>query len=249
MSTTSCPHCAAPRQAGHVICGYCREPYDAAAAARSIQCARCGTRSAEGQDKCVGCGAWIVVSCLFCGAHSPYTKSACVSCGELFAGSAERKARMEAEQAAAHDDDEEDGWEDGWAWCEKCQALVYDEDPAGRCAAGGKHETGDSESYYLCTSPEEADGQGGWRWCKGCQGLFLGGVRAGVCVAGGQHDGSESEEYVVSRESDDDYDEDAAGWSQCKRCSAMVWADDEGRCPAGGGHQVGKTDYSIPYED
>jgi hypothetical protein len=183
-----------------------------------------------------------------------------VSCGELFAGAAERKARMEAErkarmeaeQAAADaedDEEEEEGWEAGWAWCEKCQGLVYDEDPAGRCAAGGKHETGDSESYYLCTSSEEADGQGGWRWCKGCQGLFLGGVRAGVCVAGGQHDGSESEEYVVSRDSDDDYEEDEAGWSQCKRCSAMVWADDEGRCPAGGGHQVGKTDYSIPYED
>jgi DNA-directed RNA polymerase subunit RPC12/RpoP len=237
---------------GHVICVYCRQPYEAASAASAIRCPKCSVMSAEGQDKCVACGTWIVVACVFCGAHSPHTKSACVSCGELFAGAAERKAAREAD-AEEDDEDEDDdsAWESGWAWCGKCQALVYDEDPAGKCAAGGKHDTSDSEGYFLCVDPESIDGQGEWRWCRACQGLFHGGERAGVCAASGaHHDGSDSEEYAIAKTGSDDYDEDEGGWGRCKKCSSLVWAEDGGSCAAGGEHAPKEsTDYSVPYEE
>ncbi len=251
--TTHCSHCSAPRKIGHVICSYCRNPYDAAAAASAIPCPKCGVLSADGQQKCVGCSAWIVVSCVFCGAHSPHTKTACLSCGEIFLGAAERKAAAAraAEDDDDEDDDEDDGWEDGWAWCDKCQGLVYDEDPPGPCAAGGAHDTGDSEAYFLSPDGEACDGQSGWRWCKACQGLFHGGPRHGVCPAtGGPHDGTASDDYTVTRSVDDDFDEDASGWKHCGKCAVMFWGDKGGACAAGGKHdRSDKTDYSIPYEE
>ena len=91
-----------------MICGYCRQAYDAETAAGAIRCPKCAVLSAAGQDKCVGCGAWIVVACVFCGAHSPHTKSACGGCGEIFAGAAERKARRDADAAADAEEDEEE---------------------------------------------------------------------------------------------------------------------------------------------
>jgi len=38
MTDFSCSNCAAPRDIGHVVCGYCRRPYDAATAASAIPC-------------------------------------------------------------------------------------------------------------------------------------------------------------------------------------------------------------------
>lgn len=247
MNDFSCSNCAAPRDIGHVVCGYCRRPYDAATAASAIPCLQCKTLSAEGQPKCVGCGTSIVIGCVFCGALTPHTKSACVACGEVFLGAAERKAEQDADE----DDEDEDSWEDGWAWCDKCQGLVYDEDPAGPCAAGGKHDTSDSEAYYLATSPDDCEGESGWLWCKACQGLFRGPDGSGACPATRKgHDGSDSDEYIVSRERDDDYDEDAGGWKHCKRCALMFWGEESGACGAGGKHdQSSKVDYSVAYDD
>lgn len=265
MADFVCSHCSAPRQVGHVICAYCRQAYDASVVATAITCPQCRVLSTGDQQKCVGCGAWIVVQCVFCGALSPHHTTACSRCQEPFLGAAERKARADAAAAAASEDDaddelDEDGWEEDWAWCSKCEGMVWDSEDGGRCAAGGAHDTSDSEAYYLSVADEEYTGEKGWRWCQNCQALYRGDHAGGVCPAAPKgaasrpHDGSASHEYTISRahgdDEDDDYDDDAGGWKRCRRCASMFWGEKGGACAAGGKHDRGdETDYSIPYED
>lgn len=247
MSELHCPHCGATRQLGHVLCGFCKTAYSAEIAKQAIPCPQCRTLSTSDQTKCVGCGGWIVVQCVFCAQLSPHTAPACLSCKEVFAGSAERKARQEAE--GDDEDEDEEGWEGDWCWCSKCQALVYDEDPPGRCARGGTHDTSDSEDYYLCVDEDEVDGQGNFRWCQQCQCVYRGGERAGVCPATkGPHDGSDSDEYFVSRDGDED--EDYGGWKVCNKCSTLFWGEDAGACAAGGGHDgKGSSNWEVFHDD
>ncbi|MFO0550930.1 MAG: hypothetical protein U0271_21245 [Polyangiaceae bacterium] len=246
MGDFNCAHCGAVRKVGHVYCGYCRNPYSAELARTAIPCAHCRTLSTSDQTRCVSCGNWIVVQCVFCGGVSPYTFTACSRCGELFAGAAERKAKRDAHD---HDDEEEDdGWEAYWAWCRRCQCLVYDEDPPGPCAAGGAHDTSDSEAYWLCTDKEEIDGQGGFHWCGACQCLYRGAPQSGLCAATrGPHQGS-ADEYFVARDGDED--EDYGGWSLCKRCNVLHWSESKGVCAAGGPHDGrGSSNWEVWHED
>lgn len=250
MNAALCPTCGANRLPGHVVCKFCSRPYSPELAASAIRCSACGVLSTSDQSKCVGCGGWIVVQCVFCTALSPSTAASCVKCGEVFAGAPERKAARDAEADADEEGEDFDGWEDGFVWCSKCQGLVYDEDPAGACAAGGRHETSDSESYALAVDDDEYEGEGGFRWCAKCQCIYKGGPSAGRCAAtGGAHDGSESDEYVIAR--DGDYDEELGGWYVCNRCKALHWGEDEeGACAAGGQHDASdSSNYEVWYEE
>ena len=250
MSDTECGSCGATRKIGHVICQYCKKPYSSEAARTAIACPKCRVLSTSEQQQCVACGTWIVVQCVFCGARSPYTMSACGGCGEIFLGSSERKAQMDAAGEDDDDDDDyEDGWEYGWAWCDKCQAVVYDAEPAGPCAAGGRHDTSDSDDYALNVDDEDyGPTEDGWLWCKHCQCLFHGASSHGVCVGarGGPHDGSDSYDYAMGR---DVPGRDEGGWKWCRKCSVMFWGDEAGACAAGGAHdQSGRAHYSVVEE-
>jgi hypothetical protein len=249
MNELACPHCGSVRAIGHVTCAFCRNPYSAEAARGAIACPHCRTLSTSDQAKCVGCGAWIVVQCVFCGGLSPYTMAGCVKCGEAFAGAAERKAQRDAAAAAGDDDELEDGWESDWAWCSKCQALVYDDETPGPCARGGGHDTDDSESYWLAVDADDYEGHGGFRWCEKCQCLYRGGPHAGVCAATkGPHDGAESDEYTVAHDGSDD--DDYEGWFVCNRCSVLFWGEEKGACAAGGTHdRKGSANYEVWHED
>jgi hypothetical protein len=54
-------------------------------------------------QRCVACGAWVIVRCLFCSALSPHTATACLQCHEIFAGAPQRyEERQRAAQAQGH---------------------------------------------------------------------------------------------------------------------------------------------------
>ena len=93
-----CASCGAPDDGELVFCKYCKAPYSAEAARTAVPCPSCRTACRWGKQKCVVCGAWLVVSCVFCGALSPHNVSNCLSCNEAFAGAPQRKAAMEQQR-------------------------------------------------------------------------------------------------------------------------------------------------------
>src|SRR5438309_1571597 len=106
MGDFDCSTCGAKRDIGHVICKYCKNPYAPDVLASAVPCPQCRTLSAGDQQKCVACGAWIVVQCVFCGGTSPHTMTTCSHCSEIFLGAAERKARGEYANADAGEEEE-----------------------------------------------------------------------------------------------------------------------------------------------
>jgi hypothetical protein len=94
----ACKNCGAPHTAGYASCRYCKTPFVDDLATQAIPCPQCHTYSEWGAQKCVQCGAWIVVQCVFCSALSPNHVPACLSCHEPFAGAPERLAARRAEQ-------------------------------------------------------------------------------------------------------------------------------------------------------
>jgi hypothetical protein len=242
MGEFDCSNCGAKRTVGHVICAYCKSPYAPDLLPEAIPCPRCRVLSTGDQQTCVACGTWIVVQCVFCAATSPHTMTACSHCGEIFLGAAERKARGEY---ASYDEDEDydeeeevdTGWEGDWAWCQRCQALVYDAEHGGVCAAGGPHDTSESDAYVLNTGDDSVPGENGWQYCRACQALFYSGNNGGRCPATrGMHDGTDGGDYVMNR----DPDSDEGGWSWCGKCDVMFY--DEGVCAAGGAHEAGSDE-------
>jgi len=97
MSLPTCAHCGAPRQAGVVVCRYCRSPYSADAARHGVPCPNCGLLHERNAQKCSACATWLVVQCVFCGTLSPHRDAACSKCREVFAGAAERLALRQQE--------------------------------------------------------------------------------------------------------------------------------------------------------
>lgn len=98
MSLSSCEHCGAPRQAGVMVCRFCRSPYSAEAARNGVPCPNCGLLHERDAQKCAACATWLVVQCVFCGTLSPHRDANCSKCHEAFAGSAERLAQRRQEQ-------------------------------------------------------------------------------------------------------------------------------------------------------
>jgi hypothetical protein len=92
------------------------------------------------------------------------------------------------------------GAQNSWRWCHKCEGLFFARQPsgAGRCPAGGAHDTGGSGHYSLLFGDQVAGTQGDWRWCEKCEGLFFAGnSTTGHCPAGSGHDGNVSGAYGV----------------------------------------------------
>jgi len=98
MSLPDCGQCGAPRQAGVVVCRFCRSPYSADAARQGVPCPNCGLLHERSAQKCTACATWLVVQCVFCGTLSPHRDASCGKCREPFAGSAERLAQRRQEQ-------------------------------------------------------------------------------------------------------------------------------------------------------
>jgi len=86
----ACPNCTAPREAGLVVCRYCKTPMVRDVQNEAVQCTQCSTYSDIRATNCVKCKAWVVVKCIFCGTLSPHHFPACVHCRETFIGATER---------------------------------------------------------------------------------------------------------------------------------------------------------------
>jgi lactobin A/cerein 7B family class IIb bacteriocin len=93
-----CASCGAPDDGELVLCRFCQHAISEDVLRRAIPCPSCGIKNRWGKQRCVGDGAWIVVSCVFCGALSPCNQPACLSCKEAFAGAAERRAARAEQQ-------------------------------------------------------------------------------------------------------------------------------------------------------
>ena len=134
-----------------------------------------------------------------------------------------------------------------WAWCNKCQGLVYAGGPLpGNCPAGQSHDHTGSGDYVISYNDAVFPGQAGWRWCNKCQGLsFAGNPDLGPCPNGGSHDHTPSYEYRLS--------EGKVGfrgqnqWRWCKKCQGLVYSGiSKGACSGGGVHDnTGSGDYTL----
>lgn len=100
MSTEACPNCTAPREAGAVVCKFCKTPLVRDIQAEAVQCPQCKEYSDIRATNCVKCKACVVVKCIFCGGLSPHHYPACAHCREVFSGAAERwQARKDAAES------------------------------------------------------------------------------------------------------------------------------------------------------
>jgi hypothetical protein len=107
----------------------------------------------------------------------------------------------------------------GWRFCHKCAGLFFKDGGidvlgGGRtCAAGGRHDPGQSGLYVMNQGEERVGVQGNWRFCKHCFSLFFsqpGGLghdieHQGVCSADNNifiHDASASGHYQMTFEID-----------------------------------------------
>jgi len=79
----------------------------------------------------------------------------------------------------------DDGDQDGWFWCYRCEGLYYGLNGTnGACPAGRAHSADGSGVYSLYKDNPYVGGQVNWRWCRQCQGLwFAGNPTPGVCPA------------------------------------------------------------------
>ena len=97
------------------------------------------------------------------------------------------------------------------------------------------------------------DQQSGWKWCVKCQGLFYGvdsaHVSASKCPAGSSHSTSGSGTYIMFFLGSVIFLGDPQpGWKWCVRCQGLFYGPDSAhvsasKCPAGGSHTNGATDY------
>lgn len=132
-----------------------------------------------------------------------------------------------------------------WWWCVKCQALTFGGAATGPCPAGGQHAHAGGE-YAVLGVPEGERSSGAaqvnWRWCRKCQVLaFNGAGSLGACAAGGSHDHSGSGNYALAGELVQDR------WRYCGKCRSLVTAATS--CAGGGQHQLGSTNYCVPYDN
>jgi hypothetical protein len=139
-------------------------------------------------------------------------------------------------------------FQQGWKWCNKCQALCFTGGNPGACQAGGNHDFAGSGNYTLWHYPsgkvdftDQVPGQSNWKWCNKCQELcYAGSTHVGNCAAGGAHDHTGSGDYVLAG--------GQSNWRWCNKCQAMSFAGnpDAGQCPNGGVHDHGGSgDYTL----
>src|SRR5690349_5848226 len=85
-----------------------------------------------------------------------------------------------------------------WRWCSKCKSIFFSM-MAGRCAAGGAHDSRGSSAYAIPMAPPDGvNSQEGWRWCSKCQVLFYAPLGGGSCPAGDKHDATTSGQYWMA---------------------------------------------------
>lgn len=97
----ACPNCTAPREAGTVVCRYCKTALVRDVQSEAVQCPQCSEYSDIRATNCSKCKAWVVVKCMFCGGLSPHHFPSCAHCRELFAGAAERWQQRKDEGESA----------------------------------------------------------------------------------------------------------------------------------------------------
>jgi hypothetical protein len=137
-----------------------------------------------------------------------------------------------------------------WRHCRKCEGLFY----AGyggvnACPAGGRHDETGSGDYGLAKDTG-GKGQDRWRWCSKCQGLAYNGFS--VCAAGGSHMLTSNHDYSwdYSVEMNNPNFPGQDRWKFCHKCFGLAYSGfGDGRCAAGGGHDVsGPVNYSLLHD-
>jgi hypothetical protein len=95
--------------------------------------------------------------------------------------------------------------------------------------------------------------QHNWRWCSKCQGLWYSAAgpsphSTGKCPGGGGHEVGISGDYVLYVDPDKKLNSTLMGqrnWRWCAKCQGLWYAaagpspHSTGKCPAGGGHEIG----------
>jgi hypothetical protein len=175
MVAIECPRCGAPTVAGAVECKFCKT--------QIVQDAVVGAAYDEGDDGyetgwgvCTRCAAVVYDS----------------EDGAPCAAGGKHVCHADYEFALVLDDEEAEG-DDGWTWCQKCNALFCGD--GGKCPAGGAHDASESGDYTLDDSGEDDDGSV-FRWCDKCEVLFYA-EEHGVCVGGGAHRIGSDDEYAL----------------------------------------------------
>ena len=133
--------------------------------------------------------------------------------------------------------------QEGWRWCNKCQAMWFGRDATvSHCPAGGHHSQDGSGLYQLPMNYQGSAGQLRWRWCCKCQSLFYGGDRmsAGVCPSGGEHDGTASADYSMIYSTPGNAGWTQGNWRWCYKCQGMHYGVG-GICPTGGAHDPSRS--------
>jgi hypothetical protein len=129
-----------------------------------------------------------------------------------------------------------------WAWCSKCQGLYWVNSKNNVCpydAVFGRHGQAKSSEYWVYYDTSgNMDYQDGWAWCGACAGLFWanGNKTAGSCPdldGYGPHVNSGTN-YTLAHSPATPESSYQYGWSFCRQCSGIFWANDKERagvCP------------------
>jgi hypothetical protein len=139
--------------------------------------------------------------------------------------------------------------EDQWRCCRKCQGLFYGpSQAASRCPAGGGHDGSISGNYVVSVNtPLSNEWVGGWRRCSKCQGLYDAAGANSRCPAGSGHTpiagGANHSTYFGRVQGPAQQDH----WAGCFKCEGLYFSPFQAnnRCPAGGGHSVGRGYFSL----
>jgi hypothetical protein len=109
----------------------------------------------------------------------------------------------------------------------------------------GEHSSGNHNHARFAVIEKGLQTQSNWRNCMKCQELFFNGFadNKGRCPAGGGHEmapGPAPFDFVLPRDIPPS-SHSQSNWRNCMKCQALFFngfADNKGRCPAGGGHET-----------
>lgn len=138
-----------------------------------------------------------------------------------------------------------DGRQDLWRWCKKCQGLNYGAGNPGPCLAGGTHDNSGSGDYSLAVNGNAGENQNQWRWCSKCQLLSYEGYSS--CPSGEMHISKDSRSYSVAICGSGSFGPSVDGaqqdWKCCSKCYGLVYAEQgyTGSCPRLGTHDTSNS--------